>query len=39
MNDNKVDSVDTVLTEEDFADGQAIIKKGKKKFYRLRLGE
>ncbi len=39
LNDNKVDSVDTVLTEEDFADGQAIIKKGKKKFYRLRLGE
>lgn len=39
LNDNKVDSVDTVLTEEDFADGQAIVKKGKKKFYRLRLGE
>lgn len=39
LNDNKVDSVDTVLTEEDFADGQAIVKKGKKKFHRLRLGE
>lgn len=39
LNDNKVDSVDTVLTEEDFAGGQAIVKKGKKKFYRLRLGE
>lgn len=39
LNDNKVDSADTVLTEEAFADGQAIVKKGKKKFYRLRLGE
>lgn len=39
LNDNRVDSVDAVLTEDDFADGQAIVKKGKKKFYRLQLGE
>lgn len=39
LNDNKVDSIDALLTEADFADGQAIVKKGKKKFYRLQLGD
>ncbi len=39
LNDNKVDSIEAVLNESDFIDGQAIVKKGKKKFYRLQLGE
>ena len=39
LNDNKVDSIEAVLSESDFVDGQAIVKKGKKKFYRLQLGE
>ena len=39
LNDNKVDSIEAVLNESDFVDGQAILKKGKKKFYRLQLGE
>ncbi|MBQ5760100.1 MAG: tyrosine--tRNA ligase [Schwartzia sp.] len=39
LNDNKVDSIEAVLNESDFVDGQAIVKKGKKKFYRLQLGE
>lgn len=39
LNDNKVDSIDALLTEADFVDGQAIVKKGKKKFYRLQLGD
>ena len=39
LNDNKIDSIEAVLNESDFVDGQAIVKKGKKKFYRLQLGE
>ena len=33
--DEKLSDPDYVLTEEDFTDGEAIVKKGKKKFYRL----
>ncbi len=35
LNDAKVSDADYVLQESDFADGAAIVKKGKKKFYRL----
>ena len=33
--DEKLSDPDYVLTEEDFTNGEAIVKKGKKKFYRL----
>ncbi len=35
LNDAKVADPDYVLSETDFTDGEAIVKKGKKKFYRL----
>ena len=35
LNDVKVLDVDYVLSAADFKDGEAIVKKGKKKFYRL----
>ena len=35
LNDEKVSDVDLILTEKNFLDGAAIIRKGKKKFYRL----
>ena len=35
LNDVKVSDVDYVLSEVDFADGDAIVKKGKKKYYKL----
>ncbi len=35
LNDVKVSDVDYVLAEADFVDGAALIKKGKKKYYRL----
>lgn len=35
LNDEKVTDVDYVLTTADFNDGSAIVRKGKKKYYRL----
>lgn len=35
LNDTKVSDPDYVLSDTDFAGGEAIIRKGKKKFYRL----
>lgn len=35
LNDAKVSDPDYVLTDGDFTDGEAIVRKGKKKFYRL----
>ena len=35
LNDVRVEDVDRVLSTEDFHDGAAMIKKGKKKYYRL----
>lgn len=35
LNDAKVADPDYVLTDGDFTDGEAIVRKGKKKFYRL----
>ena len=35
LNDEKVTDVDYVLTAEDFNDGSAIVRKGKKKYYKL----
>ena len=35
LNDQKVQDPDRVLQAEDFTDGSAIVKKGKKKYYRL----
>ena len=35
LNDEKVTDVDYVLTAENFNDGSAIVRKGKKKYYRL----
>lgn len=35
LNDAKVADPDYVLTDVDFTDGEAIVRKGKKKFYRL----
>ena len=35
LNDAKVTDTDYVLTDGDFTDGEAIVRKGKKKFYRL----
>ena len=35
LNDGKVTDVDYVLTAADFNDGSAIVRKGKKKYYRL----
>ena len=35
LNDEKVTDPDYTLSEGDFTDGEAIVKKGKKKFYRL----
>ena len=35
LNDEKVSDVDLILTEKNFPDGAAIIRKGKKKFYKL----
>ena len=37
LNDAKITDVDYILTEIDFSDGIAIVRKGKKKFYRLQL--
>lgn len=35
LNDVKVSDVDYILTAADFKDGEAIVKKGKKKYYKL----
>ncbi len=35
LNDAKLSDVDYILQENDFVDGAAIVKKGKKKFYKL----
>ena len=35
LNDEKVTDPDYALSDSDFTDGEAIVKKGKKKFYRL----
>ena len=35
LNAQKVSDVDAVLMETDFVDGKALVKKGKKKYYRL----
>ena len=35
LNDDKVADPDYILTDGDFTDGEAIVRKGKKKFYRL----
>ena len=35
LNDEKVSNVDFVLAEKDFPNGAAIVRKGKKKFYKL----
>ena len=35
LNDEKLSDADYVLAEEDFKDGAAIVKKGKKKYYKL----
>ncbi|MDD3114324.1 MAG: tyrosine--tRNA ligase [Anaerovibrio sp.] len=35
LNDAKVTDPDCLLTEENLTDGEALVKKGKKKFYRL----
>ena len=35
MNDEKVSDADLVLAEKDFPNGAAVIRKGKKKFYKL----
>lgn len=35
LNDAKVTDVDYVLQESDFTDGEAIVKKGKKKYFKL----
>ena len=35
LNDEKVADVDLILTEKNFPDGAAVVRKGKKKFYRL----
>ena len=35
LNDVKVTDIEYILKAEDFADGAAIVKKGKKKYYKL----
>ena len=35
INDNKMSDVDRVLSEQDFQDGAVMVKKGKKKYYRM----
>lgn len=35
LNDVKITDVDYILSDDDFKDGEAIIKKGKKKYYKL----
>ena len=35
LNDNKISDVNYVLSDTDFKDGYAILKKGKKVFYKL----
>ena len=35
LNDEKVSNVDLILSEKDFPNGAAVVRKGKKKFYRL----
>lgn len=35
LNDEKITDVDYILCETDFKDGEAIVKKGKKKYYKL----
>ena len=35
LNDEKVSDADFILSEKDFKDGAAVIRKGKKKFYKL----
>ncbi len=38
LNDEKVSDPDYILSDSDFTNGEAIVKKGKKKFYRLIKG-
>ena len=37
LNDNKITDVNYVLSDSDFNDGYAILKKGKKVFHKLEL--
>ena len=37
LNDNKIDDINYCLTDTDFIDGYAILKKGKKTFHKLEL--
>ena len=37
LNDEKVSDVDLILTEKNFPDGAAVVRKGKKKFYKITL--
>lgn len=37
VNDQKIEAIDMLITEKDFGDGKAIIKKGKKSYHRLKL--
>jgi len=35
LNDEKVTDENYILTDDDFTDGEAVIRQGKKKYYRL----
>ena len=35
LNDAKVSNVDYILTAADFVDGAAVVRKGKKKFFKI----
>jgi tyrosyl-tRNA synthetase len=37
INDNRVDSVDLIITESDFSDNEIMVRKGKKSFHRVVL--
>ncbi|MBQ7040443.1 MAG: tyrosine--tRNA ligase, partial [Clostridia bacterium] len=37
LNDARVEDVDKILVAEDFTDGQAVLRLGKKKYYRLTI--
>ena len=37
LNDNKIEDVNYILSEKDFKDGFAILRKGKKVYHKLEL--
>ena len=37
LNDKKIDDIQYILSEKDFTDGFAILKKGKKGFHKLSI--